>query len=159
MDGSVPSWGTDYRSRKRIASPRWTYTSSGTATGAARSSTSTGSTVDRRLDVSGATTWSVLLPDAGSAFARRRRTHRAMFCSGARRCRWRGVACGAWAPSTRRLDRRQRRRRGGGLGRRLPRPTEPLRLRPVRGWGEQQQQRQQGSRVRIPVVTLFFLSL
>ena len=37
-------------------------------------------------------------------------------------------------------DRRHRRRRGGGLGRRLPRPTEPPRLRPVRGWGEQQQQ-------------------
>ena len=53
-------------------------------------------------------------------------------------------------------DRRQRRRRGGGLGLRLPRPTEPPRLRPVRDWGEQQQQ---GLRVRIPVVALFFLSL
>ena len=32
-------------------------------------------------------------------------------------------------------DRGQGRRRGGGLGRRLPRPTEPTRLRPVTGPG------------------------
>ena len=32
-------------------------------------------------------------------------------------------------------DRGQRRRRGGGLGRRLPRPTEPTRLRPMTGPG------------------------
>ena len=46
------------------------------------------------VDVSGATTWSVLLPDAGSVT--RRQTHLGMYCSGAQR--WRDVACGTINP-------------------------------------------------------------
>ena len=128
-DGSVPSWGTDYRarSRKRIAAQRWTCNSSGPATGAAWSSTFTGSAADRRLDVSGATTWSVLLPDAGSTT--RRRTHSGMClfrCPALTGRRLRRL--GTINPEA--IDVRDD---GVVLDRRLPRPTEPPRLRPVKG--------------------------
>ena len=122
-NGSVPSWGTDYRPGRGRGSPRrGGHTPApgrplellGAVPSPDRPSTDAWMWAVQRREVS----W---LPDAGSV--RRRRTHRAMSSApvpGTSRAS--PAAPGHHQPGG---DRRQ--------SRRLPRPTEPPRLRPVMG--------------------------